>query len=209
MKILRKQPRSCGKKPVHFISLTNSFIILYANVFFVIINVVLFFVFSFSIPLPPFLLDVPFSKYLTGAKLKKGLNLNSNGNFAFRQGQNDIEDGVHAKANGGYDGHYADAGPPSANGTNRFVQPQLEQQQQQQAAVSPPDYAVVDKSKKKNKDTNNGNENIPDYTVVDKSKKKKNKKAETEDPYAEVEDPKKVGKRSQASRFSFETEHQS
>ena len=150
---------------------------------------------------------LPFSKYLTGAKLKKRLNLNSNGNFAFRQGQNDIEDGVHAKVNGGY----ADAGPPSANGTNRFVQPQPEQQQQhqQQAAVTPPDYAVVDKSKKKNKDNNNGNENIPDYAVVDKSKKKKNKKAETEDPYAEVEDPKKVGKRSQASRFSFETEHQS
>lgn len=130
-----------------------------------------------------------------GAKLKKGLNLNSNGNFAFRQGQNDIEDGVHAKVNGGY----ADAGPPSANGTNRFVQPQPEQQQQQQqAAAAPPDYAVVDKSKKKNKDRNNGNENIPDYAVVDKSKKKKNKKAESEDPYAEVEDRKKVRKRSQA-----------
>ena len=128
-----------------------------------------------------------------GAKLKKGLNLNSNGNFAFRQGQNDIEDGVHAKVNGGY----ADAGPPSANGTNRFVQPQPEQQQQQ-AAAAPPDYAVVDKSKKKNKDSNNGNENIPDYAVVDKSKKKKNKKAEAEDPYAEVEDRKKVRKRSQA-----------
>ena len=131
-----------------------------------------------------------------GAKLKKGLNLNSNCNFAFRQGQNDIEDGVHAKVNGGY----ADAGPPSANGTNRFVQPQPEQQQQQQqqAAAAPPDYAVVDKSKKKNKDSNNGNENIPDYAVVDKSKKKKNKKAEAEDPYAEVEDRKKVRKRSQA-----------
>ena len=130
--------------------------------------------------------------------MKKGLNLNSNGNFAFRQGQNDIEDGVHAQVNGGYGGRYADAGPPSANGTNRFVQPQPEQQQQQQAGVTPPDYAVVDKSKKKNKDSNNGNENIPDYAVVDKSKKKKNKKAEAEDPYAEVEDPKKVRKRSQA-----------
>ena len=132
--------------------------------------------------------------------MKKGLNLNSNGNFAFRQGQNDIEDGVHAQVNGGYGGRYADSGPPSANGTNQFVQPQPEQQQQQQqqAEVTPPDYAVVDKSKKKNKDNNNGNKNIPDYAVVDKSKKKKNKKAEAEDPYAEVEDPKKVGKRSQA-----------
>ena len=74
-----------------------------------------------------------------------------------------------------------------------MVQPQPEQ-----AAVTPPDYAVVDKSKKKNKDNNNRNKNIPDYAVVDKSKKKKNKKAEAEDPYAEVEDPKKVGKRSQA-----------
>ena len=129
--------------------------------------------------------------------MKKGLNLNSNGNFAFRQGQNDIEDGVHAQVNGGYGGRYADSGPPSANGTNQFVQPQPEQQQQQ-AAVTPPDYAVVDKSKKKNRDNNNGKENIPDYAVVDKSKKKKNKKAEAEDPYAEVEDPKKVGKRSQA-----------
>ena len=126
--------------------------------------------------------------------MKKGLNLNSNGNFAFRQGQNDIEDGVHAKVNGGY----ADAGPPSANGTNRLGQPPPEQQHQQQAGVTPPDYAVVDKSKKKNKDNNNGNENIPDYAVVDKSKKKKNKKAEAEDPYAEVEDRKKVRKRSQA-----------
>lgn len=129
--------------------------------------------------------------------MKKGLNLNSNGNFAFRQGQNDIEDGVHAQVNGGYGGRYADSGPPSANGTNQFVQPQPEQQQQQ-AEVTPPDYAVVDKSKKKNKDNNNGKENIPDYAVVDKSKKKNNKKAETEDPYAEVEDPKKVEKRSQA-----------
>lgn len=129
--------------------------------------------------------------------MKKGLNLNSNGNFAFRQGQNDIEDGVHAQVNGGYGGRYADSGPPSANGTNQFVQPQPEQQQQQ-AAVTPPDYAVVDKSKKKNRDNNNGKENIPDYAVVDKSKKKKNKKAEAEDPYAEVEDRKKVRKRSQA-----------
>ena len=120
---------------------------------------------------------LPFSKYLTGAKLKKRLNLNSNGNFAFRQGQNDIEDGVHAKVNGGYDGRYADAGPPSANGTNRFVQQpqsQPEQQQQQQEAAAPPAYAVVDKSKKKKK------------------------KAVAEDPYAEVEDPRKVRKRSQA-----------
>ena len=136
--------------------------------------------------------------------MKKGLNLNSNGNFAFRQGQNDIEDGVHAQVNGGYGGRYADSGPPSANGTNQFVQPQPEQQQQQQAEVTPPDYAVVDKSKKKNKDNNNGNENIPDYAVVDKAKKKKNKKAE-----AEVEERKKVRKRSQAERFSVETEHQS
>ena len=60
--------------------------------------------------------------------------------------------------------------------------PQPEQQQQLQAAAAPPAYAVVDKSKKKKK------------------------KAEAEDPYAEVEDPKKVGKRSQALRFSFETE---
>ena len=72
------------------------------------------------------------------------------------------------------------------------------QPQPEQAAVTPPDYAVVDKSKKKNRDNNNGKENIPDYAVVDKSKKKKNKKAEAEDPYAEAEDPKKVGKRSQA-----------
>ena len=161
-----------------------------------------FLVFPSPFPSHLFCWKLPFPEDLTGAKLKKGLNLNSNDNFAFRQGQNDIEDGVHAKVNGGYDGRYADAGPPSANGTNRFVQPQPEQQQQQQqqqqAAVTPPDYAVVDKSKKKNKDNNNGNENIPDYAVVDKSKKKKNKKAEAEDPYAEVEDPKKVGKRSQA-----------
>lgn len=153
-----------------------------------------FLVFPSLFPSHLFCWTLPFSEDLMGAKLKKGLNLNSNGNFAFRQGQNDIEDGVHAKVNGGY----ADAGPPSANGTNRFVQPQPEQQQQQQAAAAPPDYAVVDKSKKKNKDSNNGNENIPDYAVVDKSKKKKNKKAEAEDPYAEVEDRKKVRKRSQA-----------
>ena len=152
-----------------------------------------FLVFPSLFPSHLFCWTLPFSEGLTEPKLKKGLNLNSNGNFAFRQGQNDIEDGVHAKVNGGY----ADAGPPSANGTNRFVQPQPEQQQQQ-AAVTPPDYAVVDKSKKKNKDSNNGNENIPDYAVVDKSKKKKNKKAEAEDPYAEVEDRKKVRKRSQA-----------
>ena len=87
----------------------------------------------------------------------------------FRHGQNDIEDGAYARVNGGY----ADSGPPSANGTNKFVQ-QPEQQQQQQAAAAPPAYAVVDKSKKKKK------------------------KAGAEDPYAEVEDPKKVGKRSQA-----------
>ena len=145
-------------------------------------------VFPSLLPSHLFCWTLPFSEDLTGAKLKKGLNLNSNSHFAFRQGQNDIEDGVHAKVNGGY----ADAGPPSANGTNRFVQPQPEQQQQQ-AAAAPPDYAVVDKSKKKNKDSNKGNENIPDYAVVDKSKKKKNKKAE-----AEVEDRKKVRKRSQA-----------
>ena len=72
------------------------------------------------------------------------------------------------------------------------------QPQPEQAAVTPPDYAVVDKSKKKNKDNNNGNKNVPDYAVLDKSKKKKNKKAEAEDPYAEVEDRKKVRKRSQA-----------
>ena len=113
------------------------------------------------------------------------------GAFTFRHGENDIEDGVHAKVNGGY----ADAGPQSANGTNGFVQPPPEQQQQQ-AAAAPPAYAVVDKSKKKNKDKKNGNENIPDYAVVDKSKKKK-KKAEVEDPYAEVEDPRQVRKRSQ------------
>ena len=107
--------------------------------------------------------------------MKKGLYLNSYGNFCFRPGQNDIEDGVHAQVNGGYDGRYADAGPPSANGSNKFVQqpqPQPEQQQQQQAAAAPPAYAVVDKSKKKKK-----------------------KKAEAEDPYAEVEDPRKVRKR--------------
>ena len=177
--------------------LTNSFIILYANLLFVIIIVVVvFWVFPSLFPSHLFCWTLPFSEDLTGAKLKKGLNLNSHGNFAFRQGQNDIEDGVHAKVNGGYDGRYADAGPPSANGTNRFVQPQPEQQQQ--AAAAPPDYAVVDKSKKKNKDKKNGNENIPDYAVVDKSKKKKNKKAEAEDPYAEVEDRKKVRQRSQA-----------
>ena len=98
------------------------------------------------------------------------------GAFPFRHGQNDIEDGVQARVNGGYDGRYADSGPPSANGTNKFVQPrpQPEQQQQLQAAAAPPAYAVVDKSKKKKK------------------------KAEAEDPYGEVEDPKKVGKRSQA-----------
>lgn len=83
------------------------------------------------------------------------------GAFPFRHGQNDIEDGAYARVNGGY----ADAGPPSANGTSKFVQ---------QAAAAPPAYAVVDKSKKKKK------------------------KAEAEDPYAEVEDPKKVGKRLQA-----------
>ena len=95
------------------------------------------------------------------------------GAFPFRHGQNDIEDGAYARVNGGY----ADAGPPSANGTSKFVQqrqPQPEQQQQQQAAAAPPAYAIVDKSKKKKK------------------------KAEAEDPYAEVEDPKKVGKRLQA-----------
>lgn len=99
------------------------------------------------------------------------------GVFPFRHGQNDIEDGAYARVNGGYGGRYADSGPPSANGTNKFVQqpqPQPEQQQQQQAAAAPPAHAVVDKSLKKKK------------------------KAEAEDPYAEVEDPKKVGKRSQA-----------
>ena len=99
------------------------------------------------------------------------------GVFPFRHGQNDIEDGAYARVNGGYGGRYADSGPPSANGTNKFVQqpqPQPEQQQQQQAAAAPPAHAVVDKSQKKKK------------------------KAEAEDPYAEVEDPKKVGKRSQA-----------
>ena len=98
------------------------------------------------------------------------------GAFSFRHGQNDIEDGANARVNGGYDGRYADSGPPSANGANKIVQqpqPQPEQQQQQ-AAAAPPAYAVVDKSKKKKQ------------------------KAEAEDPYAEVEDPKKVGKRSQA-----------
>ena len=83
-----------------------------------------------------------------------------------------MEDGAYARVNGSY----ADAGPPSANGTNKIVQqpqPQPEQQQQQEAAA-PPAYAVVDKSKKKKK------------------------KAEAEEPYAEVDDPKKVGKRSQA-----------
>ena len=112
------------------------------------------------------------------------------GVFPFRHGQNDIEDGAYARVNGGYNGRYADSGPPSANGTNKIVQqpqpqPEQQQQQQQQAAAAPPAYAVVDKSKKKKK------------------------KAEAEDPYAEVEDPKKVGKRSQALRFSYETEHQS
>lgn len=75
-----------------------------------------------------------------------------------------MEDGAYARVNGGY----ADAGPPSANGTNKFAQ------QQQQEAAAPPAYAVVDKSKKKTK------------------------KGEAEDPYAEVEDPKKVRKRLQA-----------
>ena len=93
------------------------------------------------------------------------------GVFPFRHGQNDIEDGAYARVNGGY----ADSGPPSANGTNKFLQqPEQQQQQQQQAAAAPPAYAVVDKSKKKKKN------------------------AGAEDPYAEVEDPKKVGKRSQA-----------
>lgn len=152
-----------------------------------------FLVFPSLFPSHLFCWTLPFTEDVKGPKLKKGLNLNSNGNFAFRQGQNDIEDGVHAKVNGGY----ADAGPPSANGTNRFVQPQPEQQQQH-AAAAPPAYEVVDKSKKKNKDNNRGNGNIPDYAVGDKSKKKKNKKAEAEDPYAEVEERKKVRKRSQA-----------
>ena len=83
-----------------------------------------------------------------------------------------MEDGAYARVNGGY----ADAGPPSANGTSKFEQqpqPQPEQQQQQEAAA-PPAYAVVDKSTKKTK------------------------KGEAEDPYAEVEDPKKVTKRLQA-----------
>ena len=102
------------------------------------------------------------------------------GAFPFRHGQNDIEDGAYARVNGGYDGRYADSGPPSANGTNKIVQQsqpqpeQQQQQQQQQEAAAPPAYAVVDKSKKKKK------------------------KVEAEDPYAEVEDPKKVGKRLQA-----------
>lgn len=121
--------------------------------------------------------QVPHRSYAEDVQGSEALIYVVIGAFTFRHGQNDIEDGVHAKVNGGYDGRYADAGPPSANGTNKFVQQpqsQPEQQHQQQEAAAPPAYAVVDKSKKKKK------------------------KAVTEDPYAEVEDPRKVRKRSQA-----------
>ena len=114
-------------------------------------------------------------------------NRQFNKRFSCRHDQNDIEDGAYARVNGGY----ADSGPPSANGT---AQPKEAGSNNtdvpaEQAAAAPPAYAVVDKSKKKDKDK----QNIPDYAVVDKSKKKK-KKPEVEDPYAEVEDPKKVKK---------------
>ena len=95
---------------------------------------------------------------------------------------------AYAQVNHGY----ADAGPPSANGTNA-----ANVAAQQQATAAPvPNYAVVDKTKKKNKkekrgDQNGAQPNSPEYAAVDKSQKKK--KA-PDDTYAQVDKSKKSKK---------------
>ena len=129
------------------------------------------------------------------------------GYFSSRQNdENSRGENPYAQVNGGY----AEAGPPSANGTDAAARQQMSAAQHQAAAAPPVNHSVVDKSKKKKKgkneekrgDQSGAQQNIPEYAIVDKSQKKKKV---PDDTYAEVDKSKKSKKvyRWLAPRFSL------